>query len=583
MRKVLCGLAGLLWVVTLVSCGGVSAGNTPLTPAEEVAAAKAALAIGYAAGDSAASVTQNLTLPTTGADGTTISWSSSNPAVVTSAGVVTPLTTQDANVTLTATISIGTASDTKVFPIIVKAKMTEAQAVAAAKSALAIGYASGDSASSVTQNVTLPATGIDGSTNAWVSSNPAVVTNAGVVTQPLTQDASVTLTATITVGSASDTKAFPITVKAQMTDAQAVAAAKAALAIGYASGDSASSVTQSLTLPATGIDGSTNAWVSSNPAVVTNGGVVTQPLTQDASVTMTATITVGSASDTKAFPITVKAQMTDAQAVAAAQAALAIGYANGDSASSVTQNLTLPATGIDGSTNAWVSSNPAVVTNGGVVTQPLTQDASVTMTATITVGSASDTKAFPITVKAQMTDAQAVAAAKATLAIGYASGDSASAVTQNLALPATGIDGSTNAWVSSNSAVVTNAGVVTQPLTQDASVTITATITVSSASDTKAFPITVKAQMTDAQAVAAAKATLTIGYTSGDSASAVTQNLTLPATGIDSSTITWVSSNAVSSDGRGSCDSASDGRCSGYADGDDHGRSGERHEDFRLR
>jgi hypothetical protein len=40
------------------------------------------------------------------------------------------------------------------------------------------------------------------------------------------------LTAAITVGTASDTKTFPLTVKAQMTDAQAVAAAKAALAIG---------------------------------------------------------------------------------------------------------------------------------------------------------------------------------------------------------------------------------------------------------------------------------------------------------------------------------------------------------------
>ena len=542
MRKVLCSLAGLLCTVTLISCGGVSTGNTPLTPAEEVAAAKAVLAIGYAAGDSAASVTQNLTLPTTGADGTTVSWSSNDPAVVTAAGVVTPLTTQDATVTLTATISAGTASDTKAFPITVKAKMTDAQAVAAAKAALAIAYASGDSASSVTQNLTLPATGIDGSTNAWASSNAAVVTNAGVVSRPVTGDAGVTITATITVGSANDTKAFPITVKAQMTDAQAVAAAKAALAIGYASGDSASSVTQTLTLPATGIDGSTNAWVSSNAAVVTNAGVVTQPLTQDASVTMTATITVGSASDTKSFPITVKAQMTYAQAVAAAKAALAIGYASGDSSSSVTQNLILPATGIDTSTITWASSNPAVVSNAGAVTQPLTQDASVTMTATITVGSASDTKSFPIIVKAQMTDAQAVAAAKAALAIGYQPGDGPSSVTQNLTLPVTGLDACTVSWSSSDPSIGTD-GTVTRPITGDLPVTLTATISSNSASDTKVFIVTVKAQMTDAEAVAAAKAALTIGYATGDSASGVTQNVTLPVTGSSGCTINWASSN----------------------------------------
>lgn len=550
MRKVLCGLACLLWAVTLVSCGGVSSGNTSLTPAEEVAAAKAALAIGYASGDSASSVTQNLTLPSTGLDGTSVNWASSNTAVVSNNGAVTQPIGPDAGVTLTATISIDGASDTKAYPITVKAKMTDAQAVAAAKAALAIGYASGDSASSVTQNLTLPATGIDGSSNSWVSGNPAVVSNAGAVTRPLTGDDSVTITATITVGSASDTKAFPITVKAQMTDAQAVAAAKAALAIGYASGDSASNVTQNLTLAPTGIDNSTISWVSGNQAVVSNTGVVAQPLTQSASLTMTATITVGSVSDTKAFPITVAAQMTEAQAVAAAKTALAVGYASGDSASSVTQNLTLPATGIDNSTNSWVSSNTAVVTNAGVVTQPAT-DTSLTMTATITVGSASDTKAFPITVKSGVTDAQAVAAEKAALGIGYAGGDSASSVTQNLTLTTSGVDGTTVSWASNDPSVITTAGVVTQPATGNTEVILTATISRGSASDTKTFDLQVMPQFTDTQAVAAAKSALAITYASGDSDSSVTQNLTLPTTGLYGTGVSWASSNpgVVSTDG----------------------------------
>ena len=45
---------------------------------------------------------------------------------------------------------------------------------------------------------------------------------------------------------------------------------------------------------------------------------------------------------------------------------------------------------------------------------------------------------------------------------------------------------------------------------------------------------------------------LTFGYAAGDSASGVTQNLTLPATGSDSSTIAWASSAATAvSAGRG--------------------------------
>ena len=314
-------------------------------------------------------------------------------------------------------------------------------------------------------------TGLDGSSIAWASSNPAVVSTAGVVTQPQTQDASVTLTATITVDSASDTKAFPVTVKAQMTDAQAVAAAKAALAIGYASGDSAASVTQNLTLTASGIDGTSVAWESSDPAVVSAAGSVSRPLTGGAEVSLTATISLGAASDTKVFDLVIKPQLTDAQAVAAAKAALVIGYASGDSASSVTQNLTLAASGIDGTSITWASNSSDVVSTAGAVTQPVTGDASVVLTATITLRAASDTKAFPITVKAQMTDAQAVAAAKAALAIGYQPGDAASSVTQNITLPVTGAAGCTISWASSDQAIAVD-GTVSRPVTGDLPVTL---------------------------------------------------------------------------------------------------------------
>jgi hypothetical protein len=130
-RMTVCCLACLLCLMTLVGCHGNSSGTAPLT------AAQAALAIGYASGDTSSSVTQNLTLPTAGADGSTISWVSNSSAVVTTAGVVNQPITSDAGVTLTATITVGTTSDTKTFPLTVKAQMTDAQAVAAAKAALA--------------------------------------------------------------------------------------------------------------------------------------------------------------------------------------------------------------------------------------------------------------------------------------------------------------------------------------------------------------------------------------------------------------------------------------------------------------
>ncbi|MFZ0731286.1 MAG: immunoglobulin-like domain-containing protein [Candidatus Sulfotelmatobacter sp.] len=505
------------------------------------AAAKAALAIGYAAGDSASSVTQNLALPTIGIDGSTIAWASSNPAVVTTAGVVTPPATQDANVTLTATISVKTASDTKVFPVTVKAQMTDAQAVAAAKAALTIGYTAGDSASSVTQNVTLATSGIDNSAIGWATSNDAVVGTDGTVTQPQTGDAAVTLTATITVGAASDTKAFQITVKAQMTDAQAVAAAKSALAIGYQPGDGPTSVTQDLSLPVTGAAGTSVAWASSDPAVSTSG-VVTRPVTDDLPVTLTATISLNAASDTKVFIVTVKAQMTDAEAVAAAKAALTIGYAQGDSATSVTQNVTLPVTGSSGCTISWASTDTATISTAGVVQQPAIGNEQVTLTATISSHAVSDTAQFMVTVLGQMSDEAAVAAAKAALNIVYASGDSAASVTQNVGLPTTGADACTISWSSDTPAVISATGTVTQPQGDPVVVTLTATIASHAVSDTKQFALTVQPVMNDLAAVEADKAALAIGYGPGDSGSHVTGNIVLPTSGVNGSTITWASS-----------------------------------------
>jgi len=84
--------------------------------AEIVAADKAALTI---PGD-LNNVTSDLILPTSGDNGSTITWSSSNPAIIGNYGKVKPSSLGDATVILTATIKYGKASDTKEFIIIVK-------------------------------------------------------------------------------------------------------------------------------------------------------------------------------------------------------------------------------------------------------------------------------------------------------------------------------------------------------------------------------------------------------------------------------------------------------------------------------
>ena len=229
---------------------------------DAVTAAKNALAIGYTGGDGPTSVTGNVTLPTSGADGVMIAWESSHTSIISAGGVVTRPDDMNTDVVLTATLSRGAAADqTKTFTltVIISASGADTAAVTAAKNALAVTYTLPDTAaSSVTGNVTLPTSGADGVSIRWMSSHPSIISMSGVVTRPDDMNTDVTLTATLSKGVAADqTKTFTLTViiSASGADTNAVTAAKNALGVTYTSGDTASSVTGNLTLPTSGADG----------------------------------------------------------------------------------------------------------------------------------------------------------------------------------------------------------------------------------------------------------------------------------------------------------------------------------------
>lgn len=90
------------------------------------------------------------------------------------------------------------------------------------------------------------------------------------------------------------------------------------------------------------------------------------------------------------------AKKTDAQIVAAIKTELNLG-----DTSAITANLNLPVDAARNATISWSSSNPAVLSNGGVVTRPENGagDAIITLTATITKGAASATKIFTVVVR----------------------------------------------------------------------------------------------------------------------------------------------------------------------------------------
>jgi hypothetical protein len=93
--------------------------------------------------------------------------------------------------------------------------VTNAEKVAADKAILDIYYATGDDASSVTQDLSLTVTGaVYGSTITWVSDNTDIISNTGTVTRPAyaSGDANVAVTASIYNNGVRDSKSFSLKV-----------------------------------------------------------------------------------------------------------------------------------------------------------------------------------------------------------------------------------------------------------------------------------------------------------------------------------------------------------------------------------
>ncbi|GIF02360.1 family 43 glycosylhydrolase [Paractinoplanes rishiriensis] len=175
-----------------------------------------------------------------------------------------------------------------------------------------------------------------------------------------------------------------------ISDSVRVAADEAALTLG-----DTSAVTGDLTLPALGpVYASAVTWSSSDPAVITDQGVVTRQAA-DSRVTLTATISSGEVRASKAFAVIVPADLSDEAKAADAATALAVTNLN-----DVRGHLHLPLTGRYQSRITWATSDAAVIADTGEVHRPAAGGAArkVELTATVRVGEASTTRAFTATV-----------------------------------------------------------------------------------------------------------------------------------------------------------------------------------------
>ena len=252
--------------------------------------------------------------------------------------------------------------------------------------------------------------------------------------------------------------------------ALAVLQAKAdAITLGFADGDSADSVTQAFTLPAS-LSGASATWTASDGSVKVTGESWDSTLTAtptrgsaDTPVTLSATVSftgygMPDVTVTKDFPITVKA---DPEAVAAAQAALASEVQTGFTydkvkafstgaavdQTAVSGDLQLPTTrtlGVDGKYYAvsYSSNDPLVSFNGyhATVVRPLGTARTVAITCTVTDKSnpqvtATKTLEFTLAPVSEKEIDEAVSLmedAKAGYALALLDGQSASNVTDSL-------------------------------------------------------------------------------------------------------------------------------------------------------
>jgi hypothetical protein len=216
-------------------------------------------------------------------NGVELTWSS-NSAAITSSGVVTRNEDSDVVVTLIVIFKSGEVTDSKVFTVTVEREdvLTEA------KNALVI--------TGVTStNLELPLkTGKDDLVSvSWFSNLPEVLSNSGFITRSLTEDITVTLTATFTY------KTQPAQVKTYN-----VIVSKDSLLDDVIGGiDISTDVYRNLSLP-TNIEGVIISWQSDN-AAITSSGVVTRG-SSDTPVTLTATLSYASTQRTLTFDLIVK-------------------------------------------------------------------------------------------------------------------------------------------------------------------------------------------------------------------------------------------------------------------------------------
>jgi len=435
--------------------GSGSGSGTSATAAAELAACKSNLSSSsftFASGDSTTSIIRNFTLPVT-QNTCSVSWSAGSASSITSINNSTGVATvsrqagaTDQTITLTATLthtSSGT-TDTKTFSVTILRALSNAEVDACATSVNVsnITFTAPDTAAGVTQNFTLPSrinVGANVCLLSWSevpdSSAVALSGESVTVTRPAyaSGDSSVTLKATASAGTAYTALSSGVNFNVSRVPITDLDKANECLAgfttsnITFTNPDTAASVKSNFTLPSSAtISGHScvfSSWFSNNAAIAVSGtsATVTRAADtgSDASVTISGTVSVNGipASGSVTANLTVP-KYTEAESVAACKTALTLADFTGLASTFGTFGTIAPTTtiitfpqsknGLSGATCtvSWSSSNTSYLSVlGGTGTATHEYDGSptsVTLTASIGRGSATDTKAFTMSVESKL-------------------------------------------------------------------------------------------------------------------------------------------------------------------------------------
>lgn len=402
------------------------------TDAEKVAEAKEALTL-EVDGKTYTQPVEAFTLPTI--EGVEITWTGNSSLLVWGinadiGGIVglsidLPEPETTTVITITATITSGEVSDTKEFTV----TMTNEEKSAATKfeteyEALTLLQVEFSEATTIDLPTAKTYTDV---TITWVSdSELATVTEDGklVIALPETAEATVKVTATVSVRGIRNTKEFTLTIRnAAQADIDAVNAAKEALVLNVAE-----LYTEATSLDLPTAEGVELTWTSDNEAVVKveeGKVVITLPGKEEkASATLTATLKLNAAVATVTYTINVEnLEKKDETKVADEKTALTIDTTD------VTgeKEITLPLVGATYAdvAIAWAlkeESAIASIAEGKLSIEKSYKNSSITLTvvATLTLNDATETKEFTITVAASteyktVTIPEAIAAEDGTM------------------------------------------------------------------------------------------------------------------------------------------------------------------------